>query len=251
MLSACAGLCRRHRAIPLWSVLLLFPTLSVAGISVDFAESDLRIPTFDASGHLLRRVTAASAFGSFDTPRLEQGRIDFFAADSEMAPIATLLFDQAIYGRANDQLTGGGPITFTSQAGILSGQGYECRPGAGLLTLQRQVKFASGDIVATGDQADVRFDSRGRKGEDIVRQVRLTGHIVVVPAVPAKIPFERLESTEARYEASGQKIYVKTPMTVWKSGQREVIDVASGFWELTLSSPPAQSAEPKAALRSE
>ncbi|HVU35465.1 MAG TPA: hypothetical protein VHE61_18650 [Opitutaceae bacterium] len=229
----------------------MLPAIAAARIGVDFAESDLRLPIFDASGHLLRRVTAASAFGPLDAPRLEQGRVDFFAADAETAPVATLLFDQAVYGRATEQLTGGGAITFTSGAGTLSGQGYECRPGAGWLTLQRQVKFASGDIVATGDQADVHFDPQGRKGEDMVRRVRLTGRVVVVPAAAAKVPFERVESTEARYEAGEQKIYVKTPVTVWKNGQRGVMELASGFWELSLSPLPAKSAESKAVLRNE
>lgn len=216
----------------------VFAAASMGAADPSVTARGLTVPVFDASGNLLRRLTAVSASGPLASPRLDQGRVEFFAPESRQSPTATLKFDEALYQKADETISGHDAIKFTTHQGVVSGQGYRCLLDAGLLTLTSDVNFVSDAVRMNGEQAEIRFDAKGRKKDDIIQEIVLTGRIVVERAATAKAPFDRAETTMARYEAGEQKVYLQSPVTTWNHGQKSVLNVASGFAEIDLREKP-------------
>ena len=219
---------------PLCLVCVLLATAEVKAIDFNFTARDVNAPVFDASGHLLRRLVADSAVGPYSLPHLDKGQIDFFAVDSAER-IAVLTFDQALYHRPEDSIIGDDTVKLVTQQETMTGRGYECRPNAGLLTLRSDVTYESDKVHLTGDRGEMQFDPKGGNRDQMVKDAVVTGNVVVVPAPAAKPEFDRAQTEFAHYDAGAHKIYLKSPVTIWKKGQSSLMNVASGFFEIDLT----------------
>jgi len=224
--------------------IFLFTTVSLGAAEPTFTATGVKTPVFDADGRLNYRLTAASAFGPFDSPQLEKGQVEFFSLESQKESVAVLSFEQAKYQKSAETISGNGTIKLVSRDGTISGHGYTCRVVVGLLTLGSQVKFDSRDFRMTGDEAEVHFDPKISQRDEIIREAVVKGHILVEGTADSKMPYDRVESTFARYSAADQKIYLKTPVTVWQHGVSSVTNLASEFFEINLPEKPNQAPGP-------
>ncbi len=217
------------------SLVLLLPAALVAA-DLTFTGRDVTTPVFDDKGNLTRRLTAAKATGTAALPRLETGRVEFFAPGAPDLATATLTFDHALYDHDKDRITGDKSLAFTAAARneTISGEGYVCELETGLLTLEAKVRCVSPLSKLTGDHAVCRFDPKALNSETSVKEIVVTGLVIFEPPPGASATFDRAETTLARYDAAEQKVYLKSPVTTWRKGKKAITEVGSGFWEITL-----------------
>lgn len=216
-------------------ILSLLLLLAVPATAAEFSlvMRDVSTPVYDASGNLIRRLTASSASGPFSSPRLEKAKIDFFALRSAEVPTAVLTCEHARYDKAGETISGDDLVQLTTPQGVVSGHSYVCRIDTGLLTLETNVVFSSERAVLRGSQAEIRFDPKGGDPDQIIQEVIVSG-TVTLEQIAAHAPFDRAETTHARYDAGQQKIFLKTPVTTWSKGQKSVTDIRSGFVVIDL-----------------
>ncbi len=216
-------------------LLSLLPLLAIPALAADLSlvMRDVTTPVYDASGHLIRRLTADSASGPFSSPHLENAKIDFFALHSATVSSATLTCAHAFYDRATETISGDDLVQLASPKGVVSGHGYVCQVDAGRLTLKSKVTFSADRAVLRGTEAEIRFDPKGGNQDQVIREVVVSGTVTLEPGA-ADLAFDRAETTHARYDASQQKIFLKAPVTIWRKGQKSVTDVRSGFVEINL-----------------
>ena len=241
--------------------LLFVSALHSAGI--EFKSHGLNATVFDSSGHLIRRLTANSALGPVEDLRLEIGRIDFFSTDSEVDPQTVIEFSQGIYRKflEKEVITGQGLITLTShriKAMVeVSGYGYECtlkaKKNPDTLTLHSNVKFyLQGRYRMTADKAIVSFGQiNSHPSVECVDDAFISGNVIVVPVGTGKNKFDKLECASAKYNAAQNEIFVKSPVTVWKNGEKSLLNDRTGFFEINtinllkkLKSSPSTIAPP-------
>lgn len=217
--------------------LLLLLAITALAADLNFISHDISAPVYDTTGRLLRRLTAATAKGPLSTPQLEDGRIDFFDLDSSTEPRAVLTFDHAAYDKASETLRGDDRLKLvdTVRRETLSGEGYECEVAQGRLLLHAAVKWKSTGLQLTGDRADVRFDPKAPKQDAMIRAATVTGNVILDRAPTAEHPFERAATTEARYDAAAGKVYLKSPITIWKNGEKAEWNVKVGFVEMDVA----------------
>jgi hypothetical protein len=223
------------------ALIFLFSVATLGAADITFSVNGLKTPVFDASGHLIRRLTAVSAIGPIDSPHLEKGQFEFFAVGSADHPVAVLDFEQADYQKSEERISGADAIKLTTDEATVSGQGYICQLELGLLSLKSQVQYSSGVVRLSGDQADINFDPKGLRKDEIIKEIVVTGTVVVEPTARSARPFDRAETTYARFDAERQRIYLKTPVTLWKNGQKAVNNIGSGFFEIDLKEKPNHS----------
>lgn len=222
--------------------LLLLAVAPVFAADFGLTALDLKAPVYDSTGRLIRRLTAASAIGPSQSPRLTKAKIDFFAITSDQNPTAVLIFDQADYRKATETVSDNGLIQLTTEEGTISGRGYVCQVDTGHLTLKSNVTFTSDRVRVAGDQADIRFDPKAGGKDAVILEAVVSGKVTVDRVPTAKAAFDHAETTEARYDAKARKIFLKTPVTLWYKDQKSVTEAGSGFWEIDLpepSPPPA------------
>lgn len=212
---------------------LLLLALPATAADFSLVMRDVATPVYDASGHPIRRLTADSASGPFASPRLEKAKIDFFSLASSKVPTAVLTCEHALYQRATETIKGEDLVQLSTPKGVVSGHGYVCRIDAGLLTLNAKVTFAADRAVLRGTHAEIRFDPKGGKQDEVIREVVVSG-TVTLEQIPAHSGFDRAETTHARYDAAQQKIFLKTPVTTWSKGQKSVVNIRSGFVEIDV-----------------
>jgi hypothetical protein len=228
---------RRPRWGALWLALSALMLAPLGAAEIDFKAEGLKAPVFDAAGSLIRRLTAASAAGPVESTRLEGGRIEFFAPGSAEHATAVLEFDEALYRKSDEIIRGGGLIRLVDPQGTVSGRGYECWLDTGLLKLGADVTFASSTVRLTGRDGEIRFDPKGNGITGPITSAVVT-HATVERAATAKAPFDRAETELARYSAAQQKLFLKTPLILWKDGRKAVAEVTSGFYEIDLNEKP-------------
>lgn len=227
-------------------IILSFLPAVLMATEPSFTSRDMKAPVYDASGQLIRRLHAATASGPTSAPKLEQGRVEFFDPKSGEQPIGLLTFDRTRYDRPTERISDDGAITFASLARqeTISGRGYVCELEAGRLTLRADVRFSSPRFDLTGDQADVRFDPRARANDAAIREVVLTGKVTLDRAASPGVAAERIETTHARYDAAEQKIYLRSPITSWRNGQKIVSEFGTGYFEINLAPVPPPPGAP-------
>lgn len=216
--------------------------------AVDFTlkkATDLKLPTFDESGRLLRRLTSDSVAGSFQTPHLEKGQVEFFAPESKDQAVAVLNFEQADYTAAEEKISGDGAIQLVTPDGAVSGQGYVCLVKLGQLNLRTKVKFVSARFELTGDQGEVRFDPKEHDRDRLIRDLLVTGAVTLKRTATTKAPFDRAETNSARYSAEQRKIFMKTPVTLWNKGQKTPVDSSLEFFEFDVLDQPPPAPAPR------
>jgi hypothetical protein len=206
----------------------LCPYASAAPVDFNFSTHDVKTTVFDASGHLVRRLSAQTATGPIDATQLEQGRIEFFSPSSAVAPTAVLTFDHALYQQTDGTIRGEDGVKLTSAGVIISGQGYECRLATGELALRSNVIIDYPGMHLTGGEAEIRFDAKGHEGE-ILKEITVKKQVVVVGDAVGKDPVDRAETSVARYNPAEQKIYLKNPVLVWRNGERGEISTAEDY----------------------
>lgn len=226
-------------------VVLMTPVsggLVAAEAEAKFAAQGLDTPVFDASGRLVRRLVSASASGTFTATKLTDGYVDFFAKESAEAPAAKLEFKHALYERAAERITGDDSLRLTVPArqATLSGLGYGCGVTTGQLTLNADVKYVTPQYRLSGDKAEIHFDPKVAKQEDIIREAVITGTVRVEPMPGAKLGFDKAETTLARYDAEQRKLFLKMPVAVWNKGERGMAQAAGEFFTVELGAPERQ-----------
>ena len=214
----------------------VFAPLDAADIN--FKADGLKAPVFDSTGHLIRRLTAGSATGPVDSTRLDKGEVDFFAPESADRPTAMLDFEQAVYRKSDESIRGDDTIRLVSPQGTVSGRRYECWLDTGLLKLGSEVKFSSENVRLTGEQGEIHFDPKGAGKTDLIKEATVSGSVMVERTATSKLPFDRAETDLARYSAEQQKLFLKSPVTIWKNGEKAVTEIASGFYEFDLNGTP-------------
>jgi hypothetical protein len=225
-------------------------TIWFLAISLNAAERSveahgLNVRSFAEDGRLLRRFIAESATGPFTSPVVKQGRVEFYGKGVDSQANAVLDWPEATYVRSEEAVIGDGVVQFTTEKGKVSGRGFRCELEIGRLALKSDVKFSSEEFRMSGRQAAVDFDAKEGKREEVLRTIEVTGEIVVERASTTKAPFERAECSFARYVAKERKVYLRSPVAVWRSGLRSTIEVASGFVEIDLDEEaPNKSPEP-------
>jgi hypothetical protein len=217
-------------------------SLSLTGAEANFTAQGLDTPVFDASGRLVRRLVAASATGPFSAMKLADGYIDFFTKESAQTPGAKLEFKHALYDRAAERITGEDSLRLTVPARkvTLSGVGYGCVVNTGQLTLTSDVKCVTLQFRLSGDKADIRFDPKAVKQEDIVREAIVTGTVRVEPMPGVKLGFDKAETSMARYDADRHKLHLKMPVAIWAKGERAMAQTADEFLTIDLGTAEAQ-----------
>jgi len=216
------------------TLIFLCAAVSLGAAELGFSARDLKVPSFDSAGHLIRRLTADSATGPSSSTRLDKGRVEFFATQSDES-IAVLDFEQALYRGTEERISSDSAIKLTAQQGTVSGRGYDCLLEAGLLELKSDVKFYSNEFHLAGKAGTVRFDPKGTDKDSLIKEAVVTGGVTVERTATVQAPFDRAETEFARYGAAEQKVFLKIPVTVWKKGQRSIIEkTASGFFEIDL-----------------
>jgi hypothetical protein len=217
---------------------------SVAQCAVkSFDAQGLRASSFTDDGRLQRKIAAESASGPFATPIVEKAKVEFFGKDSATTAVAVIEAQRAQYLRAEEVIAGESTIQLSTEDGAVSGKGFRCALDMGYLELRSEVRFVSSSVKMSGDQATVQFDAK-LKQKDVIREVLVTGHIVVERAPTAEAPFDRAECSFARFEAARNKVYLKAPISAWRNGEKTVIDVRSGFVEFDLREKPNKAPEP-------
>lgn len=224
-----------------WQQIMYKILILLATISIGFAEErletarDLRVSTFGEAGNLIRKLTALSASGPLVSPILEGVTVEFFGDDPDLGILAVLNFTNARYQRADETVTGDSSLQLTTDKWTIAGLGFNCDLAGGRLDLQASVKFKSAAIRMTGDRGEIDFETDGRKQKDMIRKIAVTGNIVLEREATTEAPFDRAECTFARFSAEEDKVFLKTPVTTWRNGERFVTDAKSGFLEINLS----------------
>jgi hypothetical protein len=198
-----------------------------------FDAQGLRSSSFKDDGRLQRKFVAESASGPFATPTVEKAKVEFFGEDSLIRAVAVIEVERAQYVRADEIIAGESSIMLSTEDGTVSGKGFRCALDKGYLEIRSDVRFVSSSVQMSGDHAKVQFDAK-LKQKDVIREVLVTGHIVVERVATADAPFDRAECSFARFDAGQSKVYLKAPLSAWRNGEKTVVDVRSGFIEIDV-----------------
>jgi hypothetical protein len=227
-------------------LLVWFLAVGVNGAERSVDANGLNVRSYADDGRLLRRFIAESASGPFTSPVVRNGKVEFYGKGVEGQANAVLVLPEAKYVRSEEAVVGDGVVQFTSERGRVSGRGFRCDLAIGRLTLRSEVQLSTEEFQMSGRQATVDFDAKESKREEVLRTIEVSGEIVVERAATTKAPFERAECSFARYVAQENKVYLKSPVEVWRSGLRSTVEVRSGFVVLELDEerPPNQAVQP-------
>lgn len=219
-------------------VFLLGATLALAREGPLEAKG-LQASVFAGDGNLLRKFTADSATGPLSSPLVRKGKVTFFDKDSANLIAAVVEWDEAVYRQAGEVVVGDGVIRLTTEDGTISARGFQGDLKGGKLDLRSDVEFVSETLRIVGSEANVEFEAEGRRRKNVLRKAVITGRIVAY-TTGKDAPFERAESTHARFDADENMVYLKCPVIAWHGEERTVIDLASGYFEFSLkpTEPP-------------
>lgn len=207
-------------------VLCFFLTAVLASAAERSLEArGLHLSSYDDQGRLLRKLSSALASGPVTRPTVKEGKVEFFGPDSARLPEAALEWREATYLRPDDVILGDGTVRFSSEKGMLSGQGFHCDLKSGHLQLKADIRAKVRGIRIEGDRAEVYFDPQGKKTmAERIRQADISGNVVIHPDKMPGFDFEKAECALVRYDAAENKLRLKTPVTLWKEGAHWVID---------------------------
>ena len=226
-------------------ILFILVTSVVCASENAISATGLRASSFGDDGRLSRVFTAQSASGPFASPVVRAGKVEFYGKEAPNGVVAALEWEEAKYLKSEEVITGDGSIHLTTEDGIVSGKGFRCELDTERLELRSSVSYKTNAFRMTGEQAKIEFETKRGKRTDVIRHIAVVGNIVIEQTATAKAPFDRAESTFARYSADESKVFLKAPISAWRKGQRSVIDAASGFVEIDLKEQtPNKAPEP-------
>jgi len=228
-----------------WIVILSLTAAVSCAANRAIEAHGLSAGSFADDGRLLRKFTAQSATGPFTSPVVKIGTVEFYGKDSESIASAVLDWREAKYVRSEEAIVGDGIVQFRTEKVKVSGRGFRCELEVGRLELKSEVKLSSDEFRMSGREATVDFDAKGSKKDEALRTIEMMGDIVMERVATAKASFERAECSFARFVARENKVYLKSPLAVWRNGVRSTIEVASGFIEIDLGEQrPNKAPEP-------
>jgi len=193
-------------------ILVLLVTSAVGAAENAISATGLRASSFGEDGRLTRLFTAQSASGPFASPVVLAGRVEFYGKEAPNGVVAALEWEEAKYLKSEEVITGDRSIQLTTEDGIVSGQGFRCELDTERLDLRSKVVYKTTAFRMTGDQAKIEFETKRSKKADVIRQIAVMGNIVIEQIATAKAPFDRAESTFARYSADESKVFLKAPI---------------------------------------
>lgn len=182
----------------------------------------LSVVESDKAGHLVRRLKAVSAVGSFAEPKLLDGKVEFFdVRNTESVPVGVLSFAEALYRRTRSEIEGTGRISYRSAQGMLQGDGFHYRMAEHRLVLKSNVvlEMSAGRAISKAGDALLRSDEKGSGVSGLV-QARMTGGVILMRTPDAKYPFDRAETASAVYTAADGMLTLASPVTMW-SGEKK------------------------------
>lgn len=233
---------------PMCALVLLFLAAAVQAAELSGNAQGLRTSSFSDDGRLIRKFEAQSATGPFASPVVERGKVEFFDENSGDRAVALLEWARAKFLRADEVIVGDERIQLSTAEGIVSGVGFRCSLQIGRLDLRSKVNFSSADFRISGNEAVVEFEAKGKKKNEVIQRIAITGNIVVERTATAKAPFDRAETGFARYSAEENKLFLKTPVLAWRKGERTEIETLSEYLEIDLGDKESGKA-PEAGLR--
>ena len=186
---------------------------------------ELRIPELDSSGRLIRRLTAASATGSFDLLKLVNGAVEFYPLQSlDALTLGTLDFDDALFHRSIGVINSGGRVHFISSQGELAGIGYRYELTQGRLVLNSSIVLNLPMAHITGNQAEANLVQPSSARDFIISDATISGGVIVTGINSEKYKFDRAETASATYTGNDDVLTLASPVTLWSKGQKSVIE---------------------------
>jgi hypothetical protein len=207
-----------------WFLLLLFLTAgAVAAPKLDIQGLDL--PEFDSAGRIVRKLTARTATGDFDTPQLREAVVLFFPAGKPDAePFARLFLDDAVLQRKGEVVLGEGKIRLVAAQGTADGIGYVYHFKTNRLFIRRAFRLETPAAILESREADIVFKDGPQSGEWVVAAFEARGDVLVTPLDKSRYKFDRARGDKATYRAEDQIIRLQPPVHVWHEGKEDVID---------------------------
>ncbi|HEX2853484.1 MAG TPA: hypothetical protein VHO24_09610 [Opitutaceae bacterium] len=202
---------------------LLALTAALGGtvFAAEVVVQGMIVPQFDQAGRMVRRLNAESAVGGLtEKPRLKNAFVEFFsAADASPERIATLDFQDGVYDRARQTVTGAGHVVLRSRKGDVAGDGFEYDLVRNRLVLKSSVGIDVEGVHAAGNEAEV-FLSQTSNQEALITKAVVRSGVVVTGSGNPKIDFDRAATESATYTAANETVVLASPVDVWKDGKR-------------------------------
>jgi len=188
------------------------------GLAQTIRLGGVNAPIYDEIGRLTQRLKAETASGPLDRPTLNSGTVQFY---TEGRPAGTLVFDQAIYQKSIDSVSGSGRIEYRSDTGgDIAGTGFDYSLKTGLLQLRSDVVAHYFGTKITAAAADSHL-TRPHAGQPwLPGDSEMRGNVVVVNLDNPKIPFDRAESEKVSYSGTTQILTVTSPLDLWRGGEK-------------------------------
>ena len=200
----------------------LFAAGAAFAAPVELAVKGLTIPQFDASGRLLRRITAEHAMGAvMGKSKLENGVVEFFdPRQGEAARVATLSFKDAVYDPKSEIITGENGVVLHSAKGDFTGKGFIYDLGQNRLLLKSAVQLDLPQGRLTGNTAEVRLASGTKMDLALITEARVEGAVTMTRTPDTKLALEKAATDKAVYRGSDETITLKSPVDVWNKGEQ-------------------------------
>lgn len=213
---------------PLLALLLV---CQVASHGAELSVKGLNVPQFDAEGRMSRRLKAESATGPADTPKLQNGNVEFFdVAHDNPLPTAKLGFVDAIYHRASAIVDGDGQVHLTSARGDIAGEGFTYELDSGKLLLRSAVTLQLPTATVSAKEGQAVFAQEGQSNGFVISRASLTGGVVVTEIKSDKYNFDRAETESAVYNSNDGKLRLASPVICWRGGEKTIV----GAEEITI-----------------
>lgn len=225
-------------------IFLLLCALPCLLRGVEFSVGNLDLPLFDASGRLVRRLTAASATGSLDVPVLKTGTVEFFGADgAEPGKIGTLSFADATYHKSAGVIESDGPMQLRFAKGTIAAVGFRYELLTGQLILRSAVVLDFPEAHTTGREGEVFLTQNKADRDMLVSSAVIRGDVTITEIKVSEIKADRVETTSASYTGSDETLRPASPLTTWTEGKKGQL---SGEMKLRLGRHPQPGSTPAA-----
>lgn len=201
--------------------LLLFLAVSHV-MAFEWVVQGFSASEFDAESRIVRRLTAASATGSYTDPKLTDGRVDFLSGEGAQEPRGVLSFADAVYHRGQSEIEGVGRVSYRTAEGELQGEGFKYELTRNHLALNAKVLLQAPVGRVTASEADGILAQDAKDGVAGIVQAKLTGNVVFIRASGAATDIERAEAPSAVYTGADGMLRLASPVTTWVNGQKVV-----------------------------
>lgn len=202
--------------------------------------TNLDFPLFDASGRLVRRLTAVSATGSLDVLVLKSGAVEFLGPDgAESAQIGTLTFSEATYRKAAGVIESDGSMQLRFANGTLAAVGFRHELSTGRLFLRSTVVLDFPEAHVTGREGEILLTQAAPDRAMLVSSATISGDVAITGFKPVQeIPADRLETTSATYTGKDSILSPASSISMWAKGK------STGKLNGTINVPVGPASKP-------